>query len=135
VLGIQDAEHEESSPDAPTLVVSRLVCSLVGSTGVIRISPHTLAHKTYGRDEATEQFRCSYGLNPSYLPRFANSALKVTGTDDAGEARIVELTGHPFFVATLFLPQLLSQPKIPHPLVVAYLTAAGAFSTRGTRAA
>jgi CTP synthase (UTP-ammonia lyase) len=111
------------------------VCSLVGTTGVIRISPHTLAHKAYGRDEATEQFRCSYGLNPSYLSRFANSALRVTGTDSAGEARIVELTGHPFFVATLFLPQLLSQPKAPHPLVVAYLAAGSTFSTRGSRTA
>jgi CTP synthase (UTP-ammonia lyase) len=108
---------------------------LVGKTDVIRISPHTMAHRAYGRDEATEQFRCNYGLNQNYLSRFSNGPLMVTGTDRAGEARIVELSGHPFFVATLFLPQLLSRPKVPHPLVVAYLAAAAAFRTRGSRAA
>jgi CTP synthase (UTP-ammonia lyase) len=107
----------------------------VGKTDVISISPHTIAHRAYGRDEATEQFRCDYGLNQNYLPNFSNGFLRVTGVDRAGEVRIVELSGHPFFVATLFLPQLLSQPKVPHPLVVAYLTAASAFSTRGSRAA
>lgn len=111
------------------------MCSLVGKTEVISISPNTIAHRAYGRDEATEQFRCNYGLNQHYLSDFANGSLKVTGADRAGEARIVELSGHPFFVATLFLPQLLSHPNAPHPLVLAYLTAASAFRNRGGEAA
>jgi CTP synthase (UTP-ammonia lyase) len=116
-------------------VVSRLACSLVGKAEAIRISPHTIAQRAYGRDEATEQFRCNFGLNQSYLTYFANGLLKVTGTDTAGEARIVELSGHPFFVATLFLPQLLSHPGAPHPLVLAYLKAASAFRDRARGAA
>jgi CTP synthase (UTP-ammonia lyase) len=112
--------------------VSRLECSLVGATEVVCISPNTLAHRAYGTEEATEDFRCNYGLNPHYLPYFSNGPLKITGTDTAGEARIVELTDHPFFMATLFLPQLRSRPGAPHPLVLAYLAAAGAF--RGGRA-
>jgi CTP synthase (UTP-ammonia lyase) len=111
--------------------VSRLACSLVGRTEVIRISPHTIAHRVYGRDETTEQFRCNYGLNQNYLLYFSNGPLKVTGAGTAGEARIVELSGHPFFVATLFLPQLCSYPSTPHPLVLAYLKAASAFRNRG----
>jgi CTP synthase (UTP-ammonia lyase) len=110
--------------------VSRLACSLVGTADVIRISPHTIAHRVYGRDETTEQFRCSFGLNQDYRPDFSKGSLKVTGTDRAGEARIVELSGHPFFVATLFLPQLCSHPNAPHPLVVAYLKAASTFQRR-----
>jgi CTP synthase (UTP-ammonia lyase) len=104
-------------------------------TEVIRISPHTIAHRAYGRDEATEQFRCNFGLNQNYLTHFSNGPLKVTGADRAGEARIVELSGHSFFVATLFLPQLLSHPRAPHPLVLAYLEAASAFRHRGSGAA
>jgi CTP synthase (UTP-ammonia lyase) len=104
---------------------------LVGQTEVIRISPHTIAHRAYGRDEATEQFRCNFGLNHDYLPYFSKGPLKVTGADKAGEARIVELSAHPFFVATLFLPQLLSHPGAPHPLVLAYLEAASACRNRG----
>jgi CTP synthase (UTP-ammonia lyase) len=96
---------------------------LVGKTEVIQISPHTIAHRAYGRDETMENFRCNFGLNQSYLPLFSKNSLKVTGTDRTGEARIVELAGHPFFVATLFLPQLLSHPRAPHPLVLACLQA------------
>jgi CTP synthase (UTP-ammonia lyase) len=107
----------------------------VGKTDVISISPNTLAHRAYGEEEVTEQFRCNYGLNPHYLPYFSTGSLQVTGTDRAGEARIVELSGHPFFVATLFLPQLLSYPSAPHPLVLAYLAAASAFRNCGGGAA
>jgi CTP synthase (UTP-ammonia lyase) len=39
----------------------------------------------------------------------------------------VELSNHPFYVATLFLPQISSRPESPHPLIVAYLRAALAF--------
>ncbi len=127
VLGIEGAEHEETAPGAPTLVVSRLTCSLVGKTEDLMISPHTIAHRAYGKDETTEQFRCNFGLNPNYLTHFSRALLKITGRDKAGEARIVELSGHPFFVATLFLPQLSSYPNVPHPLVVAFLKAADAF--------
>jgi CTP synthase (UTP-ammonia lyase) len=43
----------------------------------------------------------------------------------------MELSDHPFFVATLFLPQLRSEPRAPHPLVLAYLAAARAFCVGG----
>ena len=57
----------------------------------------------------------------------AGGALDITGVDQQGEARIVELKKHYFFVATLFLPQLSSFPEMPHPLIMAYLRAAMAF--------
>jgi CTP synthase (UTP-ammonia lyase) len=47
--------------------------------------------------------------------------------DQEGEVRVIELTNHQFFVATLFLPQLSSSPESPHPLITAYLRAAVAF--------
>jgi CTP synthase (UTP-ammonia lyase) len=47
-----------------------------------------------------------------------------------GEARAVELYAHPFFVATLFQPQLSSSPDKPHPLVTAFVKAAAEFSIR-----
>ncbi len=127
VLGLADAEHEETAPDAPALVVSRLACSLVGKTESVRIYPHTLTHQAYGRDEAREHFRCNFGLNAKYAAYFPNGPLKVAGVDREGEARVVEFSGHPFFVATLFLPQLISRPDAAHPLVLAYLRAAITF--------
>ena len=42
-----------------------------------------------------------------------------------GEVRAIESPTHRFFVATLFQPQLASKPSKPHPLVIAFLQAAG----------
>jgi CTP synthase (UTP-ammonia lyase) len=129
VLGIHDGEHEETAPSAPTLVISRLACSLVGKTQTIKIVPGSHAHQAYGRQEVTEQFSCNYGLNPGFRGRLEDGHLKFTGIDLKGEARIAELSEHPFYVATLFLPQISSRPDSPHPLIVAYLKAALAFQT------
>src|SRR5258708_2237402 len=41
VLGIRDAEHAETSPEAERLVISPLSCSLVGKTGTIRFAEGT----------------------------------------------------------------------------------------------
>ena len=118
-----DAEHEETAPDASQLLITRLICSLVGRTETIQVMPGTHAYQAYGK-EAVEQYRCSYGLNPAYRNRLFGGALRIAGVDAEGEVRIVELSEHRFFVATLFLPQLASSREKPHPLIVAYLRAA-----------
>jgi len=94
---------------------------------VIKIVPGSLVHRAYGREEVTEQFACNYGLNPQFREKVGKGHLKITGVDLNGEVRIVELRDHPFYVATLFLPQISSRPDRPHPLIVAYLKAALAF--------
>jgi CTP synthase (UTP-ammonia lyase) len=124
VLGISDAEHEETSPDSTSLVISKLTCSLVGQMQTIQVIPGTLAHQIYGEGDPVEQFRCNYGLNQAYQDKIAKGELKVTGVDSNGEVRIVELSDHRFFIATLFLPQHSSSAERPHPLIVAYLKAA-----------
>lgn len=130
VLGITDAEHEESSPAATTLFISRLACSLVGKAQRILIAPNSIAHRAYGGSEVLEQFFCNYGLNPTFRDEVKKGRLNITGVDPEGEVRIVELSDHPFYVATLFLPQVTSSPGTPHPLIVSYLEAAVAFPTR-----
>jgi len=123
-MGIQDAEHEETAPGAPTLFISKLPRSLVDKTQTIKIVPGSLAYQAYGRSEIKEQFSCNYGFNPRYRDQLACGGLKVTGVDLDGEVRIVELIDHPFYVATLFIPQISSRPESPHPLIVAFLKAA-----------
>ena len=127
MLGIREAEHEETAPEASELVISKLTCSLVGQTQVVKIMPGTRAHRAYGKEESSEQFRCNYGLNPAYQEEIGKRGLKIVGVDLDGQARIVELPDHRFFIATLFLPQLSSSPDRPHPLIMAYLRAAAAF--------
>lgn len=50
--------------------------------------------------------------------------MRFTGHDGGGEARIAELPSHPFFLATLFQPELAGDGGRPHPIVRAFATAA-----------
>jgi CTP synthase (UTP-ammonia lyase) len=121
VLGIRDAEHEESEPQALHVVISRLSCSLVGRTMNIQLQPGSLVARAYGRTLVREQYHCNFGVNGNYVERLRASSLRIVGSDDEGVVRAVELAGHPFFVGTLFIPQLSSTPAAPHPLVLAFI--------------
>src|SRR5262249_39858911 len=121
------ADHAESSPGAAMALIAPLSCSLVGRSGRIRFERGSRIAAIYGRSEATEEYHCNYGLDARYRSLLDGGPLRVTGDDEAGEARVVELSGrHPFFVATLFQPELfaLTDDAAPHPIVVAPLRAA-----------
>ena len=124
VLGFADAAHAESDPDASTLFISMLECSLVGKTMHVHLEPSSRVFQMYQRTVVVEQYYCQFGLNPEYQATIHDGGLRVVGVDEDHEARIVELPDHPFFVATLFVPPLTSTPEQPHPLIIAYLQAA-----------
>ena len=105
-------------------MVTALACSLVGQTHAVRIEHGSLAARLYGRADALEDYYCNYGLNPEYRARLERAGLRVSGVGDEGEVRLVELPGHPFFLATLFLPQARSAPGAPHPLLAGWAAAA-----------
>jgi CTP synthase (UTP-ammonia lyase) len=92
----------------------------------VTLRARTRAAQLYGVSEATEDYYCNYGVNPDYHQRLNDGGLRVSGVGEAGEIRIVELPDHPFFLATLFLPQTRSTPTAPHPLLVGYAAAVGA---------
>ena len=60
MLGIENAEHEESAPEGSTLLISKLECSLVGQTQVIRVTPGSRAYRAYGQEEVMERFQIGY---------------------------------------------------------------------------
>lgn len=124
MLGIRDAEHEETAPGASSLVISKLTYSLFGQAQTIKIMPGTLARQVYKKNETIEEFRCNYGLDKEYQDKIGDGELKIAGVDSNGEVRMVELSDHRFFIATLFLPQLSSSVDNPHCLIVAFLKAA-----------
>lgn len=126
-MGIQSADHEETSPEGVTLLISRLECVIAGQDRKVRLIPGMKSAKAYGKGEANEQFRCNFGLNPDFRDTIIKEPLQIAGVDENEEVRIVEIAGHPFFIATLFVPQLSSNPSEPHPLIIAYLRAAAAF--------
>jgi CTP synthase (UTP-ammonia lyase) len=111
-------------------VVTALACSLVGQDQPVAIVPGTLAARLYGAGQVTEPYYCNYGLNPEYRGRLERAGLATSGTGADGEVRIVELTAHPFFLATLFVPQARSAPERPHPVIAGLAAASRPTSLR-----
>jgi CTP synthase (UTP-ammonia lyase) len=124
VLGVQDAHHAEYDPYASDLFISHLACSLAGRELPLTFVPGSRIAAIYGAEAATEQYYCNFGVNPRFVPLFRSGPLRVSGSDAEGEIRVIELPEHPFFLGTLFVPQMRSLPGQPHPLVMAFLRAA-----------
>ena len=129
VLGLADADHAEMSPGASRLIITPLACSLAGKTFEIDLAKGSRAFRAYGRTRTTERYYCSFGLNPDYRAELEVAGLIVTGVEAGevitrGETRIMELAAHPFFVATLFVPQVQSTPELRHPLIDAFVRTA-----------
>jgi CTP synthase (UTP-ammonia lyase) len=123
VLGVADADHAEYDPYASRLFITALECSLAGTTMAVRLVAGTRAASAYGALEAVESYYCNFGLNADYRSALEAGGLVVSGSDQGGEVRVVEVTSHPFFVATLFVPQIASSNCAPHPLVSAFVAA------------
>jgi len=133
-MGWDDAEHAETAPKASRPVISLLACALVETQETLRPVAGTRLARAYGAEPVTEAYRCRYGLNPALAARLVGEPpggavrgqLCVAAANAAGEARAVELRGHPFFVATLFQPERLALAGRLPPLVRAFIDAAAA---------
>jgi CTP synthase (UTP-ammonia lyase) len=134
-LGLRNAEHAEYDPHAATLLIAPVSCPVPGrpegaprlsGAQTIRLRPGSLASRIYRRLEIDEEFFCNYELDPAFQADLQAAGLQLVGFDGNGLARVVELDDHPFFIATLFLPQLASSEGRPHPLITPYLEAVAA---------
>jgi CTP synthase (UTP-ammonia lyase) len=126
VAGIADAAHAETSPDAEHAVVGRLGCSLVGQERLVKAVPGTRMADLCGLDPFVGFHWCNYGLEAGYVDRLTTHGLVVSAyADDAGvEAVEVPESVHPFFMATLFQPQVGSIVRQPlHPVIRAFVRA------------
>ena len=123
VLRIEDAQSEENNPDASSLFISRLDCSLAGREMKLTFTKGSKIAAIYDSLTAVEEYYCNFGVNPEYIPQLKSQSLRVSGSDSEGEVRVIEETEHPFFIGTLFVPQTLSTPEVPHPLVTAFVRA------------
>ncbi len=123
MLGLAHASHAELEPAASEPLIAPLACSLVEKSDRVHLLPRTRLQRIYGADAATEGYHCSYGLNPRYEALLSESPLTINARDDQGEARGVELDGHPFFIATLFQPERAALAGKRHPLIEAFVDA------------
>ena len=118
VLGWHDAEHAETAPDAVRPVIVPLACALVEVADAVHLSPGSRLARAYGAAEIAEGYHCRYGLDEAFRRAIEDGPLRVAAVDDAGDARGLELDGHPFFVATLFQHERGAlQGRLPPPVL------------------
>jgi CTP synthase (UTP-ammonia lyase) len=106
VLGLTEADHQKTNPKASVPLISPLGCALAGVKARVRFMDGSHLRRAYGAPESIEEYHCSFGLNGRYRRLIEGKDLCVSGVDDQHEIRAVELEGHPFFVATLFQPEM-----------------------------
>jgi CTP synthase (UTP-ammonia lyase) len=118
--GMPEAAHAETEPDAGLHVVSALACSLVGEERTVTTVPGTLVAELCGTAPFAGYHYCNYGVEPAHLERLVAAGLVVSATAPDAGVEAVELPGHPYYVATLFQPQVgSSESGVLHPLVAA----------------
>jgi CTP synthase len=92
--------------------------------GTMRLGSHavyleskSLMHKLYQQSVILERHRHRYEVNPAYRDRIADDELRFTGFDETGErTEALELSSHPFFLATQFHPEFKSRRGRPSPV-------------------
>lgn len=80
--------------------------------------------RLHGAARVIERTTCNYGLAAGLEAIASSGGMTVAATDGTGAVRAVERPGHPFFIGTLYQPQLRSAPGSPHPVFVGLLEAA-----------
>jgi len=90
-----------------------------------RLAPDSLAFRHYGEEIIHERHRHRYEFNCLYEQSLLESGLRIVGRSLDGKfVEIVELPGHPWYVAVQFHPEFKSKPLRPHPLFAGFVEAA-----------
>jgi CTP synthase len=90
----------------------------------VRIAPNTLARSIYGDEEVFERHRHRYEFNNKYMERYIAAGFRFPGLSKDELVEMIELPGHPWFVATQFHPEFTSTPRDGHPLFAGFVKAA-----------
>ena len=123
LAGIADAAHAEYGGGG-TPIITLLACSLQDQTIGVELTPGSRLAALHGARRVVERTTCSYGLAPEVQQIAGEHGMRVAATDETGEVRAIERIDHPFFLGTLYQPQLSSAPGAPHPVFVGLLEAA-----------
>ena len=134
VVGLDGANSTEMDPETPFPVIDLLpeqkgIEDLGGTMRLgaqaVEVAEGTQARELYGDAVIFERHRHRYEVNNHYREQLVGSGLVVSGTFDGGRlVEIVELPGHPWFVASQFHPEFKSRPTRPAPLFRGFVSAA-----------
>ncbi|MGM0435434.1 MAG: CTP synthase [Bacillota bacterium] len=134
VLDIKDASSTEINPETehPLFDLLKNQKKDMDLGGTMRLGNYpchidktTKTYEFYKKSDVQERHRHRYEFNNAYRDLFEKNGMRFSGvykTQDLVE--IVEITKHPFFIATQFHPEFKSRPTKPHPLFKGFVEAA-----------
>jgi CTP synthase len=133
VVNLENANSSEFDPEATNPVINLLpeqqdVVDLGGTMRLglypCRLTPNTLTASLYQAEVVYERHRHRYEFNNAYRNLFLDSGYVISGTSPDGRlVEMIELPGHPFFVASQFHPEFSSRPSTSHPLFQGFVKA------------
>jgi CTP synthase len=135
VAGLDGANSTEMDPETPHPVIDLLpeqkeIEDLGGTMRLgaqaVELAEGSRARDVYGDEEMiAERHRHRYEVNNAYRQQLVDRGLVISGTFQEGRlVEIVELTDHPWFVASQFHPEFKSRPTRPAPLFFGFVSAA-----------
>jgi CTP synthase len=133
VCGLVGADSTECNEEAEHKIIYKLR-DLLGVTelgGTMRLgqyacklTPGSLASRVYGATEISERHRHRYEFNRQYERVLAEHGMVISGQSPDGKfVEIMEIVGHPWFIAVQFHPEFKSRPLSPHPLFAGFVEA------------
>jgi len=90
----------------------------------VRTGANTQARAIYGGETVNERHRHRFEFNNTYRDRYTQAGFRFSGLSKDDLVEIIELPGHPWFVATQFHPEFTSTPRDGHPLFAGFVRAA-----------
>ncbi len=134
VVQLEGANSTEFDKDTPHPVICLLdeQKNIVDKGGTMRLGaqsarllPETLAFQAYDEETILERHRHRYELNNVYRQQFAAHGMLFSATSQNDAlVEIIELDGHPWFVAVQYHPEFKSKPTAAHPLFREFVAAA-----------
>jgi CTP synthase len=134
VVDMPGANSTEFDPETPYPVIDLLpeqkeVSDMGGTMRLgadpVKLHEGTLARDIYGEAVIYERHRHRYEVNNFLRRRLEAEGLVISGTSpDERLVEIIEISDHPFFVASQFHPEFKSRPERPAPLFRDFVGAA-----------
>ncbi len=89
----------------------------------VTLADGSLAARSYGRTSIEERHRHRYEVNNNYRQVLERAGLRFSGLSVDDLVEVVELPGHPWFLASQFHPEFTSNPRDGHPLFKGFIKA------------
>ena len=132
--GLENAHSTEFDPTTPHPViclleeqkeVTNMGASMRLGTWETKLTENSRSAELYGDTTINERHRHRYEFNQNYRSQLEDAGLHLVGTSPDGTlGELVEIPGHPFFIAVQFHPEFQSKPTAAHPLFRGFVAAA-----------